>query len=466
MYSLGSDFSKFHRDYVKLSQGEINRLRSLKKLNLKRIEKGLEKYNEDQSKKLKIIDTREQGSVSMNTIIQAEENDYDIDVAIIFEEEDLNQNAKYAKHEIFKAIEGEFGVFQEPVKEKTNCITVKYQNGYHLDYAIYRKKTAIYKGMSATYEHSGENWATRDPSAITNWFQEANKVHEKQLRRIVQLLKSVCKKSAMELPGGLILSVIVNDVLRISTIGVDKANLDVTMYKIVKYLATNPFLSRTIQNPVHREQFLTHNEAEKNKVGNFYKLMREKYEAIKELEDTHYETKLHAIQCWGKFFEHPYWDSLLKKQKMSLDAFFQLPVRESFQLSQQVNGDIEESITTRFAISPTISTNNVKVDAKIMSKFGYLGSVYDYIELGERIPKDVSIDCEVCDTNLSKPYRVFWKVRNTGLEALHAGKLRGNIIEATGITEPTKFHGNHYIECYLVKNNHVCAIERIEILVE
>ena len=59
MYTLGSDFSKFHRDFVKLSQGEISRLRSLKKLNLKRIEKGLEKYNEDQSKKLKIIDTRD-----------------------------------------------------------------------------------------------------------------------------------------------------------------------------------------------------------------------------------------------------------------------------------------------------------------------------------------------------------------------------------------------------------------------
>ena len=90
MYTLGSDFSMFHRDFVKLSHGEISRLRSLKKLNLKRIEKGLEKYNEDQSKKLKIIDTREQGSVSMNTIIQAEENDYDIDVAIIFDKVDGN----------------------------------------------------------------------------------------------------------------------------------------------------------------------------------------------------------------------------------------------------------------------------------------------------------------------------------------------------------------------------------------
>ena len=48
MYTLGSDFSKFHRDFVKLSQGEISRLRSLKKLNLKRIEKGLEKSNDDQ----------------------------------------------------------------------------------------------------------------------------------------------------------------------------------------------------------------------------------------------------------------------------------------------------------------------------------------------------------------------------------------------------------------------------------
>lgn len=52
-----------------------------------------------------------------------------------------------------------------------------------------------------------------------------------------------------------------------------------------------------------------------------------------ELEDTHYETKLHAIQCWGKFSEHPDWDSLLKKQKMSLDATFSIASKGSFQLS-------------------------------------------------------------------------------------------------------------------------------------
>jgi Adenylyl/Guanylyl and SMODS C-terminal sensor domain len=53
---------------------------------------------------------------------------------------------------------------------------------------------------------------------------------------------------------------------------------------------------------------------------------------------------------------------------------------------------------------------------------------------------------------------VYWKVRNTGEEAIHADCIRGQIVKDTGSLrrdEPTKYRGKHYVECYIVKNG-VC----------
>lgn len=69
-------------------------------------------------------------------------------------------------------------------------------------------------------------------------------------------------------------------------------------------------------------------------------------------------------------------------------------------------------------------------------------------------------------TDVPKPYEVKWKVLNRGVEAERRNDIRGQIIDGdednnTIRTENTKFKGNHFVECYIIKDNIVVARDRI-----
>jgi hypothetical protein len=57
-----------------------------------------------------------------------------------------------------------------------------------------------------------------------------------------------------------------------------------------------------------------------------------------------------------------------------------------------------------------------------------------------------------------------WKVRNYGDEAQKADDLRGEISYDKGFQkkeESTKYHGKHYVECYVIINNLCVASDKI-----
>lgn len=66
--------------------------------------------------------------------------------------------------------------------------------------------------------------------------------------------------------------------------------------------------------------------------------------------------------------------------------------------------------------------------------------------------------------NCPQPYKVLWKVKNVGSEAERRNEIRGQIAErGRAIVEHTFFFGNHYIECYIIKDGMCVAKNRIEI---
>jgi hypothetical protein len=67
--------------------------------------------------------------------------------------------------------------------------------------------------------------------------------------------------------------------------------------------------------------------------------------------------------------------------------------------------------------------------------------------------------------NISKPYDIYWKVKNIGGIAEKRNMLRGQIIKTNDVTkkEPASFYGPHYVECYIVKNNICVARARIDV---
>ena len=85
MYDLLSKFNTFYDSYVVLPQAEQTNLHSKKDLNIQRLKDGLQEYNEENKTSYSIVETCVQGSVAMSTVVQNEDGDYDIDVAVVFD---------------------------------------------------------------------------------------------------------------------------------------------------------------------------------------------------------------------------------------------------------------------------------------------------------------------------------------------------------------------------------------------
>ena len=90
MYDCSKDFNKFYRTEVVLPATEQSELREKRRLNIKRLREGLLEYNDEKGKDYKVAEERIQGSMAMHTTVQYDKNDYDIDVGIVFDSDNLN----------------------------------------------------------------------------------------------------------------------------------------------------------------------------------------------------------------------------------------------------------------------------------------------------------------------------------------------------------------------------------------
>ncbi len=79
--------------------------------------------------------------------------------------------------------------------------------------------------------------------------------------------------------------------------------------------------------------------------------------------------------------------------------------------------------------------------------------------------RNKSLDFYISETNCPAPYSIYWKVRNVGRVAEEKDLIRGQIkkTDATHQKEHTDFQGEHFVECYLVKNGVCVAKDRIDV---
>lgn len=90
-------------------------------------------------------------------------------------------------------------------------------------------------------------------------------------------------------------------------------------------------------------------------------------------------------------------------------------------------------------------------------------TVKEFLERFFRFPKHMDLTF-AATTNVPGKVRTFWKVRNFGEEAERLNQLRGEITEGTGLnkrSEKTRYLGDHYVECYIVKDG-VCVAKDLQ----
>lgn len=118
--------------------------------------------------------------------------------------------------------------------------------------------------------------------------------------------------------------------------------------------------------------------------------------------------------------------------------------------SRLLRFDVAHREQPKWHISP--SSHSVRIGAKYLRN-GFRPTAFR--SNSPALPKRIDLLFEA-QTNVPKPYTVYWQVVNTGHEAANANQLRGDFYDSdkTGKRrkESTQYKGMHWVECFVIKN--------------
>lgn len=304
MINCEKEIKAYWDEEVKLLQKDVNTLTGHRDANMKKLKKRLKEDNFPLYK-----EEINQGSYSMKTIIQHSKNDYDIDVGIVFKEEDLKSKGKNNPLKIRQYITDlmEDERFNTQPDCKKNCVRIHYNDGYHIDIPIYRE----FKNDSneTIQELASSEWEESNPKSINKWFKEQKK-DKSELKRLVQLMKKWARsRKSWNLPSGLILTILTDEkYVKVTT------RLDERFYWTLKSLYQRLKNDKKVCNPTNGDE-ITLSDKHKKKVENLYDRLNEMFDVngnvnLSELETT--QDKKKALLIWKKFFKDDFFDKQIQ----------------------------------------------------------------------------------------------------------------------------------------------------------
>lgn len=444
MYNMESYFKTFYNEYVVLPKEDKQKLFRIKDANISRLKEGLKKYNQDNDTNHKLVEVITQGSVAMSTVVQNESNDYDIDVAIVFDKDSLPEGTIETKNLVVNMLKDKCKQFNTEPEAKTNCVRISYEEGYHIDFAIYRR--TIDSIGDYQYEHCGSEWRKRDPKSITRWFIESNRDKEYNLRIVVRLLKMFCRsRDSWSMPGGLVQSVLLEECF-------EKDNrIDEMFYETIKAVRNRLAYNKEVYNPADMSQSLKLIKKDDDRLQNLQNRLTQyidKFNVLFERDCNHEQ----ALQVWNDFFNHKYWQLKIEEVKESID------IHENIIL----HDESEEFISYLF---PVDKKYDIILDCDVEQDGFRVDNLKNILKQKKWISPQKTLKFSISSNNVPKPYDVYWKVKNRGLEAKRRNHVRGQIIKTNSEThtETTKFKGEHFVECFIVQNGICVAKAKIDV---
>ncbi len=132
----------------------------------------------------------------------------------------------------------------------------------------------------------------------------------------------------------------------------------------------------------------------------------------------------------------------------------------------------EEYLDRKYGIATILDpAYSITVDVNI-NQNGWRKNLWllsEFQKRGYRIQKNASLLFKIISHNVPEQYSVKWKVRNFGNEARDMRVLRGEITDDDGSEtkkESALYHGEHYVECYIIKNGQCVAIGHVFVPIE
>ena len=429
MFDVSKELNVFYESHVRLGTDLRNDLGRYRELNLQRLTDGLKALGDKKGVIFNtFVDNKNQGSYAMHTLNQCVHTDYDIDVAVIFENDDLPEDAADARTRVRDALAEKCSNFTKEPEARKNAVTIWYADGYHIDFAVYRRRTN-WLGNTVIEHAGGDGWTERDPMAFTNWFTDKVTtkspptmlesllgtnvtVPKQQLRRIVRFVKAFARsRSSWALPGGIIISTLVCEVYKSHP-----TRDDVALHDTLKALLARLKADVHVDNPVQPGMSFTAYERRRKEVERLRDCLEEKLPSLEALHRSDCSAR-QAFAAWDAIFWHDFWT----EQKHAADRAF--------------------------------ATAGISVECWLARNQG--GPVFkQHRSDSTPLPKGLHLRFTAKPEGIVPPYTVRWSVKNEGHEAQDAGQLAHNSVKSAN--EPywtsTAFKGRQKMICEVLKD--------------
>lgn len=437
----------FYTNNVILPFEKITELKEKKNLNITRLKEGLDEYNLEHNTDYKIDEIVIQGSVAMGTAVSADEKNYDIDIGIIMNKTTLPDSTLSAKKIISDSLKKKCYNMKNEPDPTGNSITIEYEEGYHLDFALYGKKDKDYYHCGAT------DWDKRNPKAISRWFYDQNQKYRGKLQIMTKFLKFFCEQdSSWLMPGGLIISVLVNEIIEKENLNVSG---DVLLKNIINGIINRLKHNKNVYNPTDINKNLIQKQKDIQKLDNLLNRLDNRITKVNNLNNE--SKKEDVYEAWNYFFGDEYFS-------------------DKYDLSIKQCEDNEENINNYYDIKNN-KNGGTLIKCQLSSvEGGTLGRTIRNYESNTPLSVSKYKDEKLIFTahpSVSNPYFILWKIRNSGITAVKNNSLRGDIVysnssndfyymDINGNTryENISFSGHHYVECYVIKDDSVVQLER------
>ncbi|MGA2051279.1 MAG: cyclic GMP-AMP synthase DncV-like nucleotidyltransferase [Terracidiphilus sp.] len=195
MIDCSKEMKSYFEDGVALSSTARTQMRDHRDANRKRLRNGLTKAEDPLPKNF-----HSQGSYAMKTMVQHDDNKYDIDDGVYFDKDQLvgerggEMTALAVRQMVRDAVDD--GSFTTAPEVRKHCVRVFYQAGYHVDLPIYRKveEKDWLGSVKSHFELASTDWKRSDARNVTEWFEGQNaslspEGDKDQMRRICMYLK-------------------------------------------------------------------------------------------------------------------------------------------------------------------------------------------------------------------------------------------------------------------------------------
>jgi hypothetical protein len=393
-----------------------------------------------------------QGSYAQKTIIRPRANGtFDADLLV-----HLDPVPDWAACEYVSKLYTRLGrsdVYKEMRHRRTRCVYIDYADEFHVDLVPYVE----FDGLGHITNRFTDRFERTDPKGITDWLTRQNAIANEHLIKVIRLLKF-----ARDITWGfnvksLLLTVLVgeriaafNEVIRPGCYADVPTTHKTVVDDLDAYLQQNQHLPTIIDPGGTGERFNERWDEEG------YTGFRDKFHALRAKVDEAFDAQGvdASVTAWQAVFGSEFKTPPVTASATSGGS------RGALILVEGARRPVTERFIDRDYGFPIIGSRTLRMIGRVVAKGPLAG--YRLLDAGNRVEKDRKLVFEIEYCDVSAPYRVFWKVRNNGLEAQRAGHLRGEISEGFGATheESTRYAGSHYVECYIVKNARCLAVAR------